>query len=168
MYFKPPTVNLRERLARAWPCESPDLRSAKPTGARKLGVDYERACHEENQRRWGDEYIRSPWFAYTLRGSQQVRYCQPDSLLLLPERRVLLFEYKLHHCQDAFLQMHTLYIPVLEMYYGSGVRFSQMEVVKHFDPATPISFNYKYAGMLDEFDPAGVEPGKTYVALHRP
>lgn len=81
-------------------------------------------------------YIPSTWFAYHWNG--RIRYCQPDALLLIPGRRVLVIvEIKYSHTVDAYWQLEHVYLPVLRTFLGPGNpwQIAVVETVKWFDPA---------------------------------
>lgn len=98
---------------------------------------YERKIHWWMERRFGVEYIPQQWFAYHWRG--QIRFAQPDGLLILPKRRVLLIvEVKYTHTPDAYWQIEHTYVPLMRCFLGQGNpwQIATVEVVKWFDPAT--------------------------------
>jgi hypothetical protein len=69
----------------------------------------------------------------------RIRYCQPDGLLVLPARNILLIvEVKYSHTADAYWQLENLYVPVLRCFLGPANpwQIATCEVVKWFDPST--------------------------------
>ena len=98
-------------------------------------MKYERRVHERFEESFGLTYIPSTWFAY--HWHDRIRYCQPDALLLLEERRVLVIvEIKYSHTADAYWQLENVYLPVLRCFLAaSDWQIATLEVVKWFDPA---------------------------------
>jgi hypothetical protein len=99
-------------------------------------VRYERKVHARMEELYDLCYVPSTWFAYHWSG--RIRYCQPDALLVLPERKILLIlEVKYSHTADAFWQLEHVYLPVLRCFLGPSNlwQLATVEVVKWFDPA---------------------------------
>ena len=71
-------------------------------------------------------------------GGSGERWCQPDGLLFEPEKnRVIVTEFKLRHCSEAWFQLFELYCPVVRFMFP-GWRVAGLEVCRWFDPATPV------------------------------
>lgn len=137
----------------------------KGNGARqKLGLRYERKVHQRLSDRFGIGYIPSPWFAYGL-SSGEVKYCQPDGILLFDQRWICLcIEVKYTHTSDAYWQLENCYVPVLSAFVGRGWKIATCEVVKWYDPS--IQFPRKLVLKEDLMD---VRPGEFAVhILNRP
>lgn len=134
-----PTSRYREMVIPDWvrPSKAPPFVLHKAKGRRaQLGVNYEKKVHQRLEELYELCYIAGTWFAYHWRG--RIRYCQPDALLLLPDRKVLLIvEAKYSHTVDAYWQLEHLYLPVLRCFLGPGNpwHIATIEVVKWFDPA---------------------------------
>lgn len=106
------------------------------TPKQKAGLRYERKVHERLQEQYGLAYLPSIWFDYF--DGEDIKHCQPDGLLLLPDDRVLVIvEVKYSHTPEAFWQLEHLYVPVLRAFMrDSGWRIATCEVVKWYDPCT--------------------------------
>jgi len=108
------------------------LRKTRYTGRRAVGIRYERKAQLYLAQRYGGSYMPSPWLCFSTLGD--VRWCQPDGLLVYPKlRRVVVVEIKYSHTARAWWQVRKLYIPVLEKLFP-GYDFRAVELVKWFDP----------------------------------
>ena len=115
---------------------SPVLRRRRYTGRRLEGVRYERKVQEYLQDMYGDRYIPSPWLRFFAEGAW--RWCQPDGILLAPERgRLCIVEVKYQFTSDAWWQVRHLYQPLLEAMFPRELwTMEACQVVKWYDPAT--------------------------------
>ncbi len=106
------------------------------TPLQKDGLRYERKFHERLHSQYGLAYIPGMWFEYF--AMEEINFCQPDGLLLFPDRRQLLIvEVKRSHTPEAYWQLEHLYVPVLRAFMrDSGWQIATCEVVKWFDPCT--------------------------------
>lgn len=107
----------------------------RPRGRRAQGIRYERRVHHYLISRFGDTYIPSPWITYSLRGDNRVRWAQPDGLLVdLDAGVIVVIEVKYQHCQEAYWQLLTKYIPLLQIVFPTNLwKFATVEVVKWYD-----------------------------------
>lgn len=113
-------------------------RRARSSGAQKAGMAYEKKAHKAFAEEFGESYIPGPWFRFASTGTESVRFCQPDALLISPDiGRITIIEYKLRHNPDAWWQMRLLYLPVLSWIFPKELwTIVLCEVVKWYDPAT--------------------------------
>src|SRR5882672_12114884 len=100
--------------------------SSSFTRAQKEGLRYEKKAHEYLKGLVSSEIIRelklilSPWIMFTTNFDPKgrIRFCQPDAIVLSKdERRIILFEIKYQHTNEAFKQLRLLYEPVLKFMY---------------------------------------------------
>lgn len=135
-----PGRKYREMVTPDWvrPSRPPPFHLRTSSNPRaKLGIRYEKEVNWRLEGLYELCYIPGTWFAYHWRG--RIRYCQPDALLVLPERSVLVIvEVKYSHTSDAYWQLEHLYLPVLRCFLGRGNpwQIATVEVVKWFDPCT--------------------------------
>ena len=110
-------------------------RRPRVTGARAEGIRYENRVHAHFAKKYGQLYVPSPWFAFEdLNGK---RWCQPDGLLVdIARRRITVIEMKYNHTGEAWWKLVHLYLPVLQSFYGPGVEYRLLEVVRWYDPLT--------------------------------
>lgn len=105
--------------------------------ARKNGVKYERTAQEYLLRAFHGRYLPSPWLAFRVRNESRHRFCQPDGLVFDWQRHVLLvLEIKYQHTEEAWHQVHDLYLPVLRhLFRNCRFQYRACEVVKWYNPA---------------------------------
>lgn len=100
------------------------------TDAQKKGLAYERKVHQQLTERFPVTYKASPWIRYRCHEGGW-KYCQPDGLLHLDDRLVIV-EVKLSHCVDAWEQLRKIYEPVISKIYEKPIAL--LEVAKWYDP----------------------------------
>jgi len=112
-------------------------RKNRSSQAQKAGLRYERKAQEYLQELFPDHYVASPWLVFRLVREPYMRWCQPDGILIEPERSfVTIIEIKLRHMPEAYAQINGIYLPVLRrLFAGSGFHFRQLEVVRWYDPS---------------------------------
>ena len=118
---------------------APDFSKKKRrTGRRRQGMLYEKKGHGHLTDLYGERYVPSPWLRFTDTISDRARWCQPDGLLIEPERGVItLVEFKYQHTSDAWWQLRQLYEPVVGFLFPHDRwELRVCEVVKWYDPAT--------------------------------
>lgn len=117
----------------------PLFRRLAYTGARRQGVLYERKVHEHLSDLYGDDYMPGPWFKFASVGERTMRICQPDGLIIQPEKgRITLVEVKYQHTPLAWWQLKRLYLPVLRKVCPERLwKVDFCEVVKYYDPSIP-------------------------------
>jgi hypothetical protein len=111
-------------------CEKPDWVSEAKQGSRGAGVRFERQVLQALKAAYGDQLEMNPWFMFL--ENNELRYCSPDAILHL--NRPVVIEVKNGHCERAYLQLHKLYIPVLQTFFDKP--FRAVEIVKWYDPKT--------------------------------
>jgi len=142
------------------------IKPTKSTGARRTGEIYESKAQEFIVREVQAcssalEIIRSPWIEFASEGDKpgEVRYCQPDCLLVdKTSGKLTAIEIKLQHCYEAYIQLRRLYEPVLRFMFPDFA-FAAVELVQWHDPHIVFPEKYYYEEKL-----ANAEPGR--LALH--
>lgn len=109
----------------------------RSSAAQKAGSSYEKRVREwAYQHATSDSIEVSPWFCF-VDDSHKRHYCQPDLLLVSPNR-VVVVEVKLRWSLDAWWQLRHLYLPVLEVALRKPIEsFVPLCICKSFDPAFP-------------------------------
>lgn len=108
----------------------PFLRHPPRRGRKRQGLIYQARAGAWLLDRFKPHFRFSPWVVFN--GD---RWCQPDGLLILPERdRIVVTEIKLRHCSEAWFQLFELYIPVVRVLFPNW-EVVGCEVVKWYDPA---------------------------------
>ena len=126
------------QVDRVWLSDPPRLQKRKYTGARLLGVQYEKKVQEYLLRQHEGDYLASPWFSFQSAGSEQLRWCQPDGILFdWKEGRLILVEVKYQHTALAWWQLRHLYFPVVRALFPERLwTFEFCEITKWYDPQT--------------------------------
>lgn len=130
--------------------------TAQPVGhteAQKIGLRYERCVHEELSRRYEGNYGPSQWISFKCGRGFDVRWAQPDGLLLnFDAALICIVEIKIRHSERAWWQLRQLYEPLVSFLFPSW-RVALCEVCRSYDPAVawpePVRFG----------EPAKAEPG---------
>lgn len=78
-----------------------------PRGARAAGLRYERLFAKQFP-----QALHGPWFSYEDKSG--FGYCQPDLILSLLPKCLVVFEVKYTLTDDAFFQLRDLYLPVVK------------------------------------------------------
>lgn len=102
-------------------------------GRRRLGVKYERRVQDFLHSTYGDAHLPSPWIVYNLLGDGRDHYAQPDALVRLPDR-IIIVEAKYSHTPKAWFQLFEKYEPLVRFLYPT-IPTACIEVCKWFDPA---------------------------------
>lgn len=141
-------------------CSSRNLKGAK--GTRRKGLQYEAAALDHLEALFDDRFIPGPWFEYM---DDKVRWCQPDGLLVFPERGlIVIIEVKYQHTIRAWFQLNELYLPVVRAAFpGRLWRIALCEVVKWYDPNIEFPQRVKLQRFIDE-----VLPGQFAVHIWTP
>src|SRR5215469_252521 len=88
-------------------CDRPDcIPLARPKGAKAAGLRYERLFAKQFP-----EALHGQWFEYE--DANGHGYCQPDVILSLLPRCLVVFESKYTLTAEAFAQLEGLYLPVV-------------------------------------------------------
>lgn len=130
-------------------------------GARGAGNRYERQVQAHLALTLGEGYVPSRWFVFRSRGSDNVRFVQPDGLFFDFERGVITcFEIKLKHTERAWWQLRQLYVPVLQHIFGTAQwRYAAVEIVCWYDPH--VSFPERTSALrhitADSFEPGAIQ-----------
>ena len=110
----------------------PFIAPPRTRGSKAAGVRYERRAQSVLQDRYGDLYVRSPWFHFL---STTWRWCQPDGLLVdIARGKITIIEIKLKHTSDAWWQTRRLYEPVVKKVFPPSIwSYAVAEVVRWYD-----------------------------------
>lgn len=112
----------------------------RQTGARAMGLRYEKKVQEILQRTYKDQYSAGRWIKFISQGDKSPRWCQPDGFILdIQKLKILLIEIKLKHCNLAWRQLSELYAPVLLKalpFDTSNYSLSTCEITHWYDPST--------------------------------
>jgi hypothetical protein len=132
------------------------------TEAQRIGLRYERKVHEHFSRRFSN-YGASQWISYKCGKGFDVRWAQPDGLMLDMEKgQVTIIEIKIRHTERAWWQLRQLYEPLVKFLFPQWT-IGLCEVCRTFDPAVawPEPFHFT--------PPNNVQPGQLAVyPLERP
>lgn len=105
------------------------------TEAQKIGLRYERKVHDELARRYEASYGPSQWISFKVGRGFDVRWAQPDGLLLNYEAGLItIIEVKIRHTERAWWQLRELYEPLVAFLFPSW-RVALCEVCRSFDPS---------------------------------
>lgn len=112
-------------------------KSARLSPSCKAGLRYEEKVisHFSTQ----TEIEAKPWFQYKKK-NDKLRFMQPDCLLLLPDRKVVVVEVKLRAVRAGFLKLRNLYVPALEKYFGPEYSLTGLLVCHWFEPKENVGF----------------------------
>jgi len=129
----------------------------KPKGRKGLGVRYEKKVQRHLEDRWGVNYLPSPWINYNDRTAGRPRWCQPDGLLILPERgEIIICEVKYSHTEQAWWQLRQKYLPVVSKIFGKGWTYKCCEIVRWFDVATTFPGEIRMISSIEKCPARGV------------
>lgn len=83
--------------------------------------------------------VPRPWIEYETAGAKNPKYCQPDALLLHPQRQTCyILEAKRNHVADAYFQLENRYKPVVRHLFDEGTTVVGIEVCNFFDCAVRV------------------------------
>ncbi len=129
----------------------------KPKGRKGLGVRYEKKVQALLGDKYGAHYLPSPWINYNDRTAGRPRWCQPDGLLILPEKsEIIICEVKYSHTEAAWWQLRQKYLPVLGKVFGKGWVFKCCEIVRWYDVATMFPGDIKLISDVEKCPVRGV------------
>ena len=118
-----------------WISEPPFQPVTAWTARQKAGIKYEKRIQERLLDHYGpDKFFPSQWFSFSC--GDRVQYAQPDGLLLLEERKLLVLEIKYSHTPGAYWQLLNCYLPVLKVFFRGNIELIPVEICKWYDPAT--------------------------------
>jgi hypothetical protein len=135
-------------------------------GRARLGINHEILMLRHCQSLYGDasdshsgriSFLASPWFCYEEATRGGYHYCQPDGLLFLWDRGlIVILEAKLSHCEQAFHQL-TRYSPIVQKAFGgpSLWRTALCEVVCWYDAAVKLPVTPVLIKHLHDASPSG-------------
>lgn len=104
------------------------------TGARALGVKYEKKVHEELIRQYPGFYVSNPWFKFI--DGYGMRWCQPDGLLIdAAQGLIVIVEVKYQHTGEAWWKLNKLYLQVVRQFFGELWEYRCIEIVRWYDPS---------------------------------
>jgi hypothetical protein len=111
----------------------------RSSAAQQAGLRYERQVHEEFSRRFPDNWLPSPWFAYRREENPSVvNYAQTDALLINPRSGVItIVEVKKKHCAESYFQLHDKYLPLVSKCFGNNWEYRLVEMCEWYDPQIP-------------------------------
>lgn len=165
--FRPPTKFLPARDVTAVKVmeKAPSfIVRTKAKGKRRAGLIYEdKAITYLGEK--SDFFFPGPWLAFTARGSQRVRWCQPDGIIFdFVQGRITIVEVKLRHTVQAWWQLRQLYEPVVrKLFEAAEAKFSVLEVTQSIDPHLAFPEHFHFAR-----DPAAVRDGAFGVHIYNP
>lgn len=109
-------------------------------GRRWHGIKYQREVDAHYAQRFGSSYISNQWIEFLDGTSREVRYCQPDGILIeLARGRITVVEVKYSHTELAYWQLFELYLPVLRALFPPQLwTFAAIEVCSRFDPTVAL------------------------------
>jgi hypothetical protein len=111
-------------------------RKNRSSPAQKAGIRYEYKAQDYLEALYPVHYVRSPWLMFRLKGEPIPRFCQPDGIIVEPERsRIIIVEIKLRHCAEAYTQVTGIYAPVLRKIFPPPWGFRFVELTRWYDPA---------------------------------
>lgn len=129
----------KEVLWARWLLEPPPFLKKKrkcAKGAKRNGQKYEECAQKYLTEVYGNNYIPGPWFKFFDKGTEQLKWCQPDGLLIDVKRGLItIVEIKLKHTSRAWWQLEKKYLPVLKHIFGEDFKFAMVEMVKWYDCA---------------------------------
>lgn len=123
------------------------------TRAQKEGLRYEKKAHEYLRKllvasKDTDYELKvSPWiiFRSSHDDPKRIRFCQPDALLISSDQtKIILFEIKYQHTNDAWKQLRLLYEPVLRVMFPHA-SIACIEMCKWFDPHIAFVEHFYYS-----------------------
>jgi hypothetical protein len=135
MYKKPQNFLPAGNVISARFSDSPPtfLRRGNQRGRRRQGLIYQAKAGVYLNDRYSPHFRNGPWVIFN--GD---RWCQPDGLLIDVEKsRIIVTEFKLKHCSEAWYQLFELYIPVVRNLFP-GWEVVGVEICRWFDPATRV------------------------------
>ena len=115
----------------------PFIRQPKKRGRKWAGIKYERAAHEYFCELLAPYYTPGPWISFVDGPSGEHRFCQPDGLIIQPERgRVTIVEFKYTHTELAYWQLFHLYLPVVQALFPPNLwKYAGVEICARYDCA---------------------------------
>ena len=121
------------RLSRTVPAFA--ARRRKPRGRRGAGIRYERRALDYFLNRFEHRYIPSPWITFALKSNGGLNWAQPDALLVdIDAGLITLIEMKYQHTPEAYWQLMTKYLPLVQRIFGTKMwKYATVEVVKWYD-----------------------------------
>lgn len=134
--------------------EPPSTVRRKYTGARADGIRYEKKAQKYLSELYADQYVQSPWIRFVSLGSGQIRWCQPDGILLdIVRGTVTIIEIKSSHTSKAWYQIDRLYLPVLQCIFPQDLwLYRRCEVVRYYDPLVAFPEPIKLVPDLSQLD----------------
>lgn len=96
----------------------PPFRTGKPKGRAAEGLRFQKRVHKKLSAL--GEVLDNPWFKYHDIDGQH--YCQPDSVMCLPDRTICVeSKLSLRRLDAAISQLARLYVPILWHVFGQPV-----------------------------------------------
>jgi hypothetical protein len=133
-------------------------------GAKRNGQKYEVKAQEYLKELYGNKYIPSPWFKFFDRGTEQLKWCQPDGLLIdLRRGLITIVEIKLKHTPRAWWQLEKQYLPLMKHIFGEDFNYALVEFVKWYDPSTAFPCEISKRAYIHE-----ARPSQFQVTIWRP
>lgn len=141
------------------------------TRAQKEGLRYEKKAHEYLKKllvasKDTEFELRvSPWIMFRCSSDNptRIRFCQPDALLISSDNtKLILFEIKYQHTNEAWKQLRLLYEPVLRFMFPLA-SIACIEMCKWFDPHVSFGEHFYYSE-----DPLRATVEQLGVHIYRP
>lgn len=138
MSFRPARDVKKAKLLAAAPAFVREY--SRKSGRRWHGIKYQREVDAHYAERFGAGYVSGQWIEFLDGESQEIRYCQPDGILIeLARGRVTIIEVKYSHTELAYWQLFDLYLPVLRVLFPPQLwTFAAIEVCSRFDAAVAL------------------------------
>lgn len=102
-------------------------------GRRRLGVKYEHRVQDLLHDKYGEAHLPSPWITYKLLGDNRDHFAQPDALIRLDDR-IIIVEAKYSHTPKAWFQLFEKYEPLVRHLFPA-IPTACIEICKWYDPA---------------------------------
>lgn len=117
----------------------PPILRASPNNRRlsatqRAGLKYEEQVLQRFQGeadQIGGEMMPKPWFQIRDEGTDKLR--QPDFVLVLPEKKVLVGEVKLRLTRRGCIKLRQQYMPMMQVYFGPAYQIFGALICHWFD-----------------------------------
>ena len=129
------------------------------TAAQRLGLAYEQRVVDVLSAIYGDNFRSAPSILYEDRTG--TRMAIPDGILRIGATLVVI-EVKLTHCEKAWWQLNSLYVPLLSRLTIPGTPIVAVEVCRSYDPQITFPAPSAVISSLHKIPPAvtGILPWK--------
>ena len=108
--------------------EAPDFPPQRRTAAMQAGLNFETAVVKKLNHLY-PKVVAGPWLRYT--ATNKASFCQPDALLHLNDKHIVIVEVKLSWQKDARLKLTTFYGPLIKWLHPDAA-LSYVQVYKNW------------------------------------